>query len=185
MTKPITGYVRVSQVRGRGGESFISPKVQEDRIRQWAAAHGHRIDDVLVELDESGARRDRPLLMEAMRRVEAGESAGIVVAKLDRFGRSLVDALAMIERLVAKRALFVSVADGFDLSTETGRLVLRIMLALAEFELDRIRGSFADGRRSAPARRGAGRDRPATARSRMPTAACQGPWRLTRTTGQR
>jgi site-specific DNA recombinase len=152
MTKPITGYVRVSQVRGRGGDSFISPKVQEDRIRQWAAAHGHTIDDVLVELDESGARRDRPLLMEAIRRVETGASAGIVVAKLDRFGRSLVDALALIERLEAKRAIFVSVADGFDLSTETGRLVLRIMLALAEFELDRIRGSFADGRRSAVGR---------------------------------
>jgi site-specific DNA recombinase len=152
MPKPLTGYVRVSQVRGRGGESFISPKVQEARIRQWADAHGHHIGEVLVELDESGARRDRPLLMEAMRRVEAGESAGIVVAKLDRFGRSLVDALALIERLVAKKAVFVSVADGFDLTTETGRLVLRIMLALAEFELDRIRGSFADGRRSAVAR---------------------------------
>lgn len=152
MALPITGYVRVSQVRGRGGDSFISPTVQTDRIRQWAAAHGHALDDVLVELDESGARRDRPLLMEAMRRVEAGESGGIVVAKLDRFGRSLVDALALIERLEARKALFVSVADGFDLSTETGRLVLRIMLALAEFELDRIRGSFADARRSAVAR---------------------------------
>ncbi|WP_210492258.1 recombinase family protein [Patulibacter sp. SYSU D01012] len=152
MARPLIGYVRVSQVRGRGGESFISPKVQEDRIRQWAAAHGHELADVLVELDESGARRDRPLLMQAVERVEAGAAGGIVVAKLDRFGRSLVDALALIERLQAHGATFVSVADGFDLTTETGRLVLRIMLALAEFELDRIRGSFADGRRSAVAR---------------------------------
>lgn len=150
---PLTGYVRVSQVKGRSGDSFISPRVQEERIRGWCSTHGYTLDgDVLVELDESGARADRPKLIEAMRRVESGQSGGIVVAKLDRFGRSLVDALAMIERLQARGAVFASVADGFDLTTDTGRLVLRIMLALAEFELDRVRGNFADGRRSAVAR---------------------------------
>ena len=76
-----------------------------------------------------------------MRRVEAGETGGIVVVKLDRFGRTLVDSLALIARIEAAGGTFASVQDGFDLSTDTGRLVLRIMLSLAEWELDRIRGT--------------------------------------------
>lgn len=142
----LDGYVRVSQVRGRGGDTFISPAVQRERINAWIGAYGHERLEVFEELDESGARSDRPLLLEAIERVERGESDGIVVAKLDRFGRSLVDGLQLIERIRAAGGTFVSVADGFDLTTDTGRLVLRIMLSLAEFELDRVRGNWRDAK---------------------------------------
>jgi DNA invertase Pin-like site-specific DNA recombinase len=95
----IDGYVRVSQVSGRSGARFISPIVQREQIEGWAKLHGAVVGEVFEELDESGARADRPLLMRAIERVEANESDGIVVAKLDRFGRSLVDSLAGIERI--------------------------------------------------------------------------------------
>lgn len=142
----LDGYVRVSQVRGRGGDSFISPAVQRERIEAWAAAYGHELAIVHEELDESGARADRPKLLEAIERVEHGNSKGIVVAKLDRFARSLIDGLRLIERIRAADGTFVSVADGLDISTDTGRLVLRIMLSLAEFELDRVRGNWQDAK---------------------------------------
>src|SRR4051812_15575157 len=61
----VDGYVRVSQVGDREGESFISPLVQRDQIEGWAKLHGAVVDEVFVELDESGARSDRPLLMRA------------------------------------------------------------------------------------------------------------------------
>lgn len=152
MSLRLDGYVRVSRVGGRGGDSFISPAVQRERIEAWATAHGHRIVVLHEELDESGARADRPKLLAAIARVEAGESDGVIVAKLDRFGRSLVDGLQLIERLQAAGGVFVSVADGFDLTTDTGRLVLRMMLSLAEFELDRVRGSWRDAKAAAVAR---------------------------------
>ena len=98
------------------------------------------------ELDVSGARGDRPRLLDAIERVEAGEINGIVVAKLDRFARSLIDGLRLIERIRDGGGTFVSVADGLDISTDTGRLVLRIMLSLAEFELDRVRGNWQDAK---------------------------------------
>lgn len=142
----LDGYVRVSQVRGREGDSFISPQQQRDRITQYVQAYGHELLVVHEELDESGARADRPQLLAAIERVERGEIDGIVVAKLDRFARSLVDGLRMIERIQDAGGTFVSVADGLDLSTDTGRLVLRIMLSLAEFELDRVRGNWADAK---------------------------------------
>jgi DNA invertase Pin-like site-specific DNA recombinase len=145
----LDAYVRVSQVRGRGGDSFISPTVQRERIAAWAAAHGHRIGKVFEELDVSGGTVDRPKLNEVMRRIEAGETGGVVVFKLDRFGRTLIDSLALIERIKVADATFASVSDGFDLSTDTGRLVLRIMLSLAEFELERIRGNWNEARERA------------------------------------
>jgi DNA invertase Pin-like site-specific DNA recombinase len=138
----LDGYVRVSQVAGRSGESFISPAVQREQVEGWAKLHGHLVGRIFEELDQSGARSDRPLFMAAVERVERRESNGIVVAKLDRFGRSLADGLAAIDRITRAGGTFVSVRDGLDLSTDTGRLVLRIMLSMAEWELDRIRSNW-------------------------------------------
>ncbi len=39
----LDAYVRVSQVRGRSGASFISPNVQREQIERWAKAHGHTL----------------------------------------------------------------------------------------------------------------------------------------------
>jgi DNA invertase Pin-like site-specific DNA recombinase len=163
----IDAYVRVSQIRGRGGESFISPTSQREQIAAWAKSKGHRVARVHEELDASGATIERPKLAEAMRRVEAGETGGIAVVKLDRFGRTLVDSLGMIERIERAGGTFASVQEGFDLTTPTGRLVLRMMLSLAEWELDRIRGNWEEARERAVAR---GLHLTATVPLRLPAA---------------
>jgi DNA invertase Pin-like site-specific DNA recombinase len=142
----VDGYVRVSRVGYRGGERFISPSVQRDQILGWATARQARLLEVWEELDESGARPDRPLLELAVQRIERGVSDGLVVARVDRFGRSLVDALLMIQRIEKAGGLFYSVQDGLDISTDTGRLVLRIMLSMAEWELDRIRAQWQEAK---------------------------------------
>jgi hypothetical protein len=79
-------------------------------------------------------------------------SQGLVVAVLDRFGRSLVDSLALIDRIQAAGGTFVAVQNGLDLTTDTGRLVLRLMLSLAEYDLDRIRSNWDAARAHAIAR---------------------------------
>jgi DNA invertase Pin-like site-specific DNA recombinase len=104
----LDGYVRVSQVRGREGESFISPAEQRENIERYIAMRRARVGQIFEELDQSGARDDRPKLATAIARVEAGQSGGLVVSELDRFGRSLVDGLAAIERLQAAGGTFVS-----------------------------------------------------------------------------
>src|SRR5688500_14197352 len=138
----VDGYIRVSQVNERQGESFISPLVQRETIERWAQLQGATVGELFEELDESGARADRPKLEQALVRVERRESSGIVVARLDRFGRSLLDGLAAIDRITRAGGTFVAVEDGLDLSTDTGRLVLRIMLSLGEWELDRVRSNW-------------------------------------------
>jgi DNA invertase Pin-like site-specific DNA recombinase len=148
----IDGYVRVSQVRGRHGDRFLSPAVQREQIEGWIAARGAQIGQLFEELDVSGARVNRPGLEQAIRRIECGASDGLVVAKLDRFGRSLTQSLAAIQRIQSAGGIFVSVQDGLDLATDTGRLIVRIMLSMAEWELDRIRDGWRAARSRAVAR---------------------------------
>jgi site-specific DNA recombinase len=138
----LAGYVRVSRVGGREGDSFISPDVQRSQIESWASLRGATIDGWHVDLDESGGTVKRPGLREAIERCERGEVDGMAVAKIDRFARSLSGALDVIARLDACGAQFVSVAEGIDPTTPAGKMMQRLMLILAEFELDRIRESW-------------------------------------------
>jgi DNA invertase Pin-like site-specific DNA recombinase len=148
----LDGYVRVSDVRRRSGERFISPVVQREQIERWAKLRGALIGHVFEELDESGGRRDRPLLMEAIERVERGESDGLVVAYLSRFGRSQLDGLTTIHRITRAGGVFFSVQEGLDFSTDVGRHMLREMLSWAELELDRTRSNWETARQRAIAR---------------------------------
>ena len=134
----LDAYIRVSKVGGRAGDSFISPDVQRDQIARWADANGHGLTWHEPELDVSGGTMDRPILGRVMERIEAGQTGGLVVAKLDRFSRTLVGALDTLKKLDEHGAVFVSVADNIDLSTPTGRAFMRILLVFAELERERI-----------------------------------------------
>src|SRR2546423_426245 len=135
----LIGYVRVSRVGGREGESFISPTVQRERIAAAATAGGHVIADVLEDLDQPGSKYERPAFQDALARVERGEAEGIVVAKLNRFARSVAGAAQALERLESAGGVFVAVDLGMDTSTSAGRLMRNVLMSLAEFELDQIR----------------------------------------------
>jgi site-specific DNA recombinase len=137
------GYIRVSRRGGREGDSFISPEVQRERIAGWAEANEVAIVQWWEEIDQSGAKLERPMFQEALARCERGETGGIVVAKLDRFARSAVDALESIRRLNAAGARLVSVEDGFDGSTPMGRFAIGILTMIAELELERIKENWA------------------------------------------
>jgi DNA invertase Pin-like site-specific DNA recombinase len=139
---PLDLYIRVSDVRGRSGESFISPADQEARCRALATARGYQVGEVFTDLDVSGGKMQRPELDKALARIRSGESAGIIVAKLDRFARTLIGGLQTLEEITAMNGVVI-VADGeFDTSTATGELVLNMMLSLAQFELRRIKENW-------------------------------------------
>jgi len=135
-------YIRVSRVSGRAGDSFISPALQRERCEQHAALHGHRIVQVHEELDVSGGRDDRPLWQAMLDRVENGETGGVIVARIDRFSRSLVGALNAIERLETAGGVIISVNEQFDTSTPMGRAVMRILLVIAELYREEAQKGF-------------------------------------------
>lgn len=151
MTKGLrlVGYLRVSRVAGREGERFISPAVQRERIGQYASLRGHEVTEWVEDLDQPGSRYERPGLQRALEAVERGEADGVAVAKLDRLARSVVDGGVALRRLHEAGGSLVLVDEGLDTSTPTGRAMFTIMLAFAELELDRIRGSWEETRRRA------------------------------------
>jgi DNA invertase Pin-like site-specific DNA recombinase len=138
----LDAYIRVSKVAGRAGESFQSPEQQHQQIESWAQAHGHTLTWNAPELDVSGGTMSRPIFDQIMQRIRAGQSDGLIVAKLDRFARTLVGALSTLEEFESHNAVLVSVADNIDLSTPMGKAFLRILLVFAELERDRIKESW-------------------------------------------
>jgi DNA invertase Pin-like site-specific DNA recombinase len=138
----LIGYTRVSRVAGREGESFIAVPVQRERIEKQAAAQGHVVVAWQGDLDQTGARIDRPAFEAALRAVESGEADGIAVARLDRFARSVAGAAKALDRLEAAGGVLISVDLGMDTSTSAGKLMRNVLMALAEFELDRIKENW-------------------------------------------
>jgi hypothetical protein len=105
--------------------------LQRCQISRWADHHGWRLARVVEEPVVAGSRQRRVALREALERVESRESDGIVVARLNRVGGSLDDALEVVERVQAAGGTFVSVCDGVDLGSPAGRPVLRLLLSVA------------------------------------------------------
>jgi DNA invertase Pin-like site-specific DNA recombinase len=139
--KHLDAYIRVSRVNGREGDGYISPGEQRKRIEEWAAREGVEIVQWWEELDQSGGKLDRPMIQAALERCRKGETDGIVVAKRDRFARTLIGALQTIQELEEMGAVFAA-ADGLDSSTPEGKFAVNLMLSMADFELRRIRDGW-------------------------------------------
>lgn len=90
---------------------------------------------------------ERTELQTAMQYLREGDS--LVVYKLDRLGRSMKDLLTIIEQLQEKNVSLISLRDNIDTSSTTGKLVMHIFAALAEFERDLIRERTGEGRAAA------------------------------------
>lgn len=142
-TAAIDIYIRVSQVGGREGESFISPQVQEERCRAFLAAGGYSTGKVFTDLDKSGRNIERPQFEKAMQRALDGVSGGIVVWKLSRFARNTRLVLDGVEKLEEAGAVLLSTAENLDTSSAMGRFVLGIFAGLAELESETIREGWA------------------------------------------
>src|SRR5690349_75883 len=97
---PVDVYVRVSRRGAR--ENFIAPDEQEREARRFAETEGIRLSGrVLQDIDQSGGTLDRPALIEARKRVENGESGGIIVAYLSRLTRETRQGLALLDEITA------------------------------------------------------------------------------------
>jgi site-specific DNA recombinase len=141
-SRPIDIYVRVSATAGRQGDSFQSPDAQAKRCRTQLAADGRDIGSVFTDLDQSGGKMDRPEFNKVLERIRTGESGGVIVADLSRFGRSTTGVLDAVAEISEAGAEVISCSEKLDTSTAMGRFVLTVLVALREMELDRFREQF-------------------------------------------
>jgi site-specific DNA recombinase len=99
----------------------------------------------------TGGNMDRPALRRLLADIEAGKVDCVVVYKVDRLSRSLLDFARLMETFEKHRVSFVSVTQLFNTATSMGRLILNVLLSFAQFEREiigeRIRDKIAATRR--------------------------------------
>jgi site-specific DNA recombinase len=92
---------------------------------------------------QSGATLDRPAMLELLADVERGLVDVVVVYKLDRLSRSLLDFVRLLDLFERYGVTFVCITQNFDTADSLGRLVMNVLLTFAQFERemagDRIR----------------------------------------------
>jgi DNA invertase Pin-like site-specific DNA recombinase len=102
------------------------------QARGWTAAE-------YVDTGISGAKDRRPALDRLMTDAAQRRIDAVVVWRLDRFGRNLRHLITAIEELQAQGVAFVSMGESIDTTSPTGRLLLGVLGAFAEFERERIK----------------------------------------------
>jgi site-specific DNA recombinase len=131
-------YTRKSTEAGLEQE-FNSLDAQREAAEAFTKSQGW--DCLPTHYDDggfSGANTDRPALQRLLADVEAGRIDCVVVYKIDRLSRSLLDFAKLIETFDHHQVSFVSVTQQFNTSTSMGRLVLNVLLSFAQFEREII-----------------------------------------------
>jgi DNA invertase Pin-like site-specific DNA recombinase len=132
-----------------------SLETQREVCSAYIKSQSHRAwTEVPEKYDDggySGGTLRRPALKRLINDVEDGLIDIIVIYKIDRLSRSLLDFIRLMDLLKKHDASFVSVTQTFDTSDSMGRLILNILLTFAQFERElaseRIRDRLADRRR--------------------------------------
>lgn len=143
-------YTRKSTEEGLE-QDFNSLDAQREACEAYIKSQQHE-GWVLIEkhYDDggfSGGTLERPAVQELFKDIEAGEVDIVVVYKVDRLTRSLMDFSKIVELFDKQNASFVSITQHFNTTTSMGRLTLNILLSFAQFEREvtgeRIRDKIA------------------------------------------
>jgi len=149
-------YTRKSTEEGLDQE-FNSLDAQREAAEAFVLSQRREGWMALPELYDdggfTGANIDRPALTRLLRAVEAGELDCVVVYKVDRLSRSLLDFTRMLSIFEKHKVSFVAVTQQFNTSTSLGRLTLNILLSFAQFERELI-GERTRDKMSAARRKG-------------------------------
>ena len=132
----IIGYARVSTIDQ-------SLNLQLDALKEFGC-------EEIFQEKLSGAKDDRPELLQAIKMSRAGDK--FVVYKLDRLARSTKRLIEIAELLREKGVEFVSIQDNIDTGTAAGKAMFGMLSVLAEFERDIIRERTMAGLKAARAR---------------------------------
>src|SRR4051812_16617636 len=111
------------------GEAFIAAQKHEG----WTCNPDHYDDGGFT-----GGNIDRPAVQRLLKDIEAGKIDCVVVYKVDRLSRSLMDFARMMQTFEKHNVSFVSVTQQFNTTHSMGRLTLNILLSFAQFEREII-----------------------------------------------
>ncbi|MHB1950135.1 MAG: recombinase family protein [Acidiferrobacteraceae bacterium] len=124
-------YIRVSSV----DQNTAS---QESEINQWLERQQIDPADIIRYIDqgESGTTMKRPQLDRLLKDVNSGHIARIVIWRLDRLARLCAGLTALLETLSNLNVALISIREGFDITTPTGRMIANVLASVAQFETE-------------------------------------------------
>jgi len=125
------GYIRVST--SEQGESGLGLEDQRQRIITEAQRRGWALQ-LIEDSGYSAKDLDRPGITTALTLLRNGEAHTLVVSKLDRLSRSLMDFAGLMERAAREGWNLVALDLGIDLSTPSGALMANVLASFAEYE---------------------------------------------------
>jgi site-specific DNA recombinase len=132
------------QAQRESGEAYIASQ----QIRGWVLVPEQYNDGGF-----SGSHLERPALQRLLNDLQVGGIDCVLVYKVDRLSRSLLDFARLMERFDRTGVSFVSVTQEFNTTTSMGRLTLNILLSFAQFEREII-GERTRDKQSAARRKG-------------------------------
>src|SRR3954451_19731301 len=143
-------YTRKSSEEGLE-QDFNSLQAQREACEAYIASQKHEGWKALPTAYDDGAysggTMERPALQQLLAAITAGKVDVVVVYKVDRLTRSLMDFAKMVEIFDRQGVSFVSVTQQFNTTTSMGRLTLNVLLSFAQFEREvtgeRIRDKIA------------------------------------------
>ena len=143
-------YTRKSSEEGLE-QDFNSLQAQREACEAYIVSQKHEGWKVIPTAYDDGAysggTMDRPALHRLLADITAGHVDVVVVYKVDRLTRSLMDFAKIVEIFDRQNASFVSVTQQFNTTTSMGRLTLNVLLSFAQFEREvtgeRIRDKIA------------------------------------------
>jgi DNA invertase Pin-like site-specific DNA recombinase len=160
MKKPIVRKLRCAVYTRKSSEEgldmeFNSLDAQREACEAYVASQKAEgwllLPDRFDDGGFSGGTLERPALQRLTADIEAGRVDVVVVYKIDRLSRSLMDFAKLVEVFDRNNVTFVSVTQSFNTTTSMGRLTLNILLSFAQFEREvigeRIRDKFAASRK--------------------------------------
>ena len=160
MKKPIVRKVRCAVYTRKSSEEgldmeFNSLDAQRESCEAYIASQKPEgwilVPDRYDDGGFSGGTLERPALKRLLADIELGRVDVVVVYKIDRLSRSLMDFAKLVEVFDRCGVTFVSVTQSFNTTTSMGRLTLNILLSFAQFEREvigeRIRDKFAASRK--------------------------------------
>lgn len=99
---------------------------------------------VYIDRGYSGKNTNRPSFEEMLQDIEAGKVTKVIVYKLDRISRSILDFANMMDKFKKHDVEFISSTEKFDTSTPIGRAMLNICIVFAQLERETIQKRVAD-----------------------------------------
>src|SRR6187551_3466226 len=160
MKKPVVRKLRCAVYTRKSSEEgleqeFNSLDAQREACEAYIASQKSEgwllVPDRYDDGGISGATLDRPGLQRLLADIEAHRVDVVVVYKIDRLSRALMDFAKLVEVFDRNNVTFVSVTQSFNTTTSMGRLTLNILLSFAQFEREvigeRIRDKVAASRK--------------------------------------